>query len=253
MPIEFKCHCGQRLKVADTNAGKRAKCPKCQAELRVPDATPAETPFAPAAASPGFAAAAAPAAAAPAGGGWTVQTAEGEQYGPISRTELDQWLAEGRLDENCQLLREGWDQWKWANEVYPSIGGAGGGGSPAIKSDNPFDFSSGSSGGNRGGGGGGGYSSGGGYTYVKPHRGTMVLVMGILSIVFCPFLGIFAWMMGAADLREMKSGRMDKSGEGHTQAGYICGIIGTVLFAIQVVFILLYIVLIVGVVAAGGR
>jgi hypothetical protein len=35
--------------------------------------------------------------------------------------------------------------------------------------------------------------------------------------------------MGTNDLREIRAGRMDPEGEGQTQAGRICGIIGTFL------------------------
>jgi hypothetical protein len=67
---------------------------------------------------------------------------------------------------------------------------------------------------------------------LEPHRGTLVLVFGILSIcVPCVslILGPIAWIMGSSDLRAMRLGRMDPSGEGSTKAGYICGIVGTVL------------------------
>ncbi len=37
---------------------------------------------------------------------------------------------------------------------------------------------------------------------------------------------------------------MDRSGEGVTQAGYVCGIIGTVFFAIGVIFAIMYLGLI---------
>jgi predicted Zn finger-like uncharacterized protein len=74
----------------------------------------------------------------------------------------------------------------------------------------------------------------------EPHRGTLVLVFGILSIVLgmsyivslvaLP-MGIAAWVMGQRDLRRMRMNEMDPQGEGATQAGWICGIIGTVISA----------------------
>lgn len=36
MPVRFRCPCGQKLKTADATAGKRAKCPKCENWLLVP-------------------------------------------------------------------------------------------------------------------------------------------------------------------------------------------------------------------------
>jgi hypothetical protein len=63
-----------------------------------------------------------------------------------------------------------------------------------------------------------------------PHRASTVLVLGILSLVICHvILGPIAWIMGSADLRAMRDGRMDPEGEGSTRAGMICGIIGTCL------------------------
>ena len=64
-----------------------------------------------------------------------------------------------------------------------------------------------------------------------PHRGTIILVLGILSLVtgFGFILGPIAWVMGNADMREIRAGRMDPEGEGTVNGGRICGIIGTIL------------------------
>jgi len=78
---------------------------------------------------------------------------------------------------------------------------------------------------------------------MKPHRGTLILILGIVSILFCGFLtGIPAWIMGSADLKEMTAGTMDPSGRGQTQAGKVLGIIGTVLSVLSLIgFILLFV------------
>jgi hypothetical protein len=76
----------------------------------------------------------------------------------------------------------------------------------------------------------------------EPHRGPTVLLLGIGSLVV-PFLcfglaifglplGIVAWVMGQRDLRRMDAGEVDNQGRGSTQAGMVCGIIGTVLSGI---------------------
>jgi hypothetical protein len=71
---------------------------------------------------------------------------------------------------------------------------------------------------------------------MKPHRGTLILVFGILSLVVSCFpLGIAAWIMGNGDLKQMDAGTMDPSGRSNTNAGRICGIIGTVLLIFGVV------------------
>ncbi len=78
---------------------------------------------------------------------------------------------------------------------------------------------------------------------VAPHRGVLILVLGILGIVCCFICGIIAWVMGNNDMREIDAGRMDPSGRGLTQAGKICGMVGVILWivgiAIQVLFMLL--------------
>lgn len=88
---------------------------------------------------------------------------------------------------------------------------------------------------------------------MRPHRGTMILVFGILSIVCCAILGIVAWIMGKSDLEAMASGQMDPSGEGLTKAGKICGMIGVIVQAIIILlYLVLFIMLGIGAAAAAG-
>jgi hypothetical protein len=70
---------------------------------------------------------------------------------------------------------------------------------------------------------------------MKAHRGTLILILGILSIVCCAPIGIAALIMGSSDLKEMDAGTMDPAGRGSTNAGKICGIIGLVIWAILIV------------------
>jgi hypothetical protein len=83
---------------------------------------------------------------------------------------------------------------------------------------------------------------------VRPHRGTMILVFGILGILMCPVFAIVAWVMGNTDLKAMAAGEMDKAGEGSTNAGKICGIIGVALSAIG--FLIFLIAFVFGMAAA---
>jgi hypothetical protein len=72
------------------------------------------------------------------------------------------------------------------------------------------------------------------------HRGALVLTLGILSLVICGIMGPIAWVMGNNDLAAMRAGRMDQSGEGITQAGRICGIIGSVKLILEISVCCLY-------------
>ncbi len=83
----------------------------------------------------------------------------------------------------------------------------------------------------------------------KPHRATLVLVLGILGLVLCVICGIIAWVMGNADLKEMDAGTMDPSGRGMTQAGKICGMVGCI---INLVVVGLWILMVVGAIVTGA-
>lgn len=75
---------------------------------------------------------------------------------------------------------------------------------------------------------------------MQPHRGGLVLVLGILGIVFgCAPVAIVAWVMGRGDLAKIDAGVMDPAGRGTTQAGMILGIVGTVLFVLSLLTIAL--------------
>jgi hypothetical protein len=72
---------------------------------------------------------------------------------------------------------------------------------------------------------------------LAPHRGSTILTLGILSLVLCGIiLGPIAWAMGSTDLSEIRAGRMDPDGEGITNAGRICGIIGTIWNIVGIAF-----------------
>jgi len=82
---------------------------------------------------------------------------------------------------------------------------------------------------------------------MEPHRGTLILVLGILSLVLCGFFtGIPAWIMGKGDLAKIKDGMMDPEGVGPTKAGMICGMICCILTLISIVIVGLVIALGVG-------
>jgi hypothetical protein len=163
---------------------------------------------------------------------WYMRTPERQVYGPVSRPELERWLAEGRISAECELRTREDAPWRRADEYFGIL-------SPRpepqrqTSGQNPFA--------ERGpdqpmrataqGAAVGGASAAA--RYQVPHRGGLILVLGILSWVFgCPVLSVMAWMMGNSDLREMRAGRMDSSGMGLTQAGHILGMIHALLWLI---------------------
>lgn len=87
---------------------------------------------------------------------------------------------------------------------------------------------------------------GGGYGYamgVDHPQGTLILVLGILSLVVCQILGPVAWIMGNTALREIDASPGSYKNRGNVQAGRICGIISTALLALSVVAVIAVIAL----------
>ena len=125
----------------------------------------------------------------------------GQQFGPASEDQLKQWIQEGRINPTDHVRAEDWPEWKMLQDVPHLVAGAGGQPAP-IPQPPPV---------------------------LQPHRGTAVLVLGILGIVVCFICGIIAWSMGNRDLRRMDAGIMDPAGRDTTRAGKICGMIGTIL------------------------
>src|SRR5438034_986442 len=73
---------------------------------------------------------------------------------------------------------------------------------------------------------------------MKPHRGVLILVLGILSFVLCGiFTAIPAWILGNSDVKEMDAGTMDPAGRGMTNAGRILGIIQVILTGVAVIVV----------------
>lgn len=86
-----------------------------------------------------------------------------------------------------------------------------------------------------------GYGAPNPYGMSEPPRSTnstTILILGILSLVVCAVMGPIAWWMGKAELQQMDAGLVSNQDRGSVNAGYICGIIGTVLMGLSLLMIL---------------
>ncbi|NEW39715.1 DUF4190 domain-containing protein [Nocardia cyriacigeorgica] len=72
-----------------------------------------------------------------------------------------------------------------------------------------------------------------------------MLILGILSLVMCGILGPFAWTMGKKALAEIDASGGMIGGRGNVKAGYICGMISSILLIVSIVFFILYIIIVV--------
>ncbi|MFF4614989.1 DUF4190 domain-containing protein [Nonomuraea jabiensis] len=70
-------------------------------------------------------------------------------------------------------------------------------------------------------------------------QGTTILVLGILSLVVCTFIGPFAWSMGNRALREIDESGYYYENRGMVQAGRICGIVSSILMMVTLGFVAL--------------
>jgi uncharacterized membrane protein YjgN (DUF898 family) len=63
-------------------------------------------------------------------------------------------------------------------------------------------------------------------------QATTAMVLGILAVALCQILGPFAWVMGHRALREIDASQGRIGGRSKAQAGYILGIVATVLLVL---------------------
>ena len=75
-------------------------------------------------------------------------------------------------------------------------------------------------------------------TYAADHpKATTALILGILGIVVCGFIAPFAWRIGKRTVDEIDASQGRLGGRGSAQAGYILGLIGTVLLGLGLLFL----------------
>lgn len=49
---------------------------------------------------------------------WLVRASDEAEYGPFTKSKLDQWCREGRLDNDMFVFRMDWDEWYHVGDVY---------------------------------------------------------------------------------------------------------------------------------------
>jgi hypothetical protein len=80
--------------------------------------------------------------------------------------------------------------------------------------------------------------------YAPDHpKATTSLVLGILGMVVCGLIAPFAWRIGKRTLDEIDGSHGQLGGRGTAQAGYVLGIIGTVVLLLGLLAGLLLMVL----------
>ena len=85
--------------------------------------------------------------------------------------------------------------------------------------------------------------------YAPDHpKATMSLILGILGIVVCGVIAPFAWRIGKTTVDEIDASQGRLGGRGTAQAGYVLGIVGTILLGLGLLLLIGFVVI--GVVGA---
>lgn len=70
-----------------------------------------------------------------------------------------------------------------------------------------------------------------------------VLVLGILGLVLCQLISPFAWSMGNRIVREIDASNGQIGGRGTANAGRICGMIGTIILGVSLLFVVVIVLI----------
>jgi len=148
---------------------------------------------------------------------------DGNEYGPITAEEISDWQAQGRMNSESLVRHSNSRDWmplcsypELASDSAPKPTSVDSSESPPPQKAPEVPPQQ-------------------AYAHYEEHRGTMILVFGILGIACCFPFGIAAWVMGNADMQKINAGIMDPDGKGTTNAGKICGIISVALASLGII------------------
>ena len=148
---------------------------------------------------------------------------DGNEYGPITAKEISDWQAQGRMNSESLVRHSNSRDWMQLSS-YPELASDSATEPTSVDSSEsppPQEAH--------------GVPPQQAYAQYEEHRGTMILVFGILGIACCFPFGIAAWVMGNADMQKINAGIMDPEGKGTTNAGKICGIISVALASLGII------------------
>jgi hypothetical protein len=193
------------MRVSDEHAGKRARCPGCGYISAIPSTSADESSATPLADTD---------YSAPATTEWLMKSDDGQVYGPVGFEELEQWAAQGRISPSSQLRGSSERGWQSACDVFPQLlqspaaaqverrdVSAARRPQPAARAMSPF----------------------GAVSRAQPHRGGMILALGLVGLCLCPPVGAAVVVLASIDLHRMRCGEMDDSGAVLTTVGLVLG------------------------------
>jgi uncharacterized Tic20 family protein len=88
-----------------------------------------------------------------------------------------------------------------------------------------------------------------GGAYPEASQATLALILGIVGLLFLQILSPFAWWLGGKEKKAIDAGRRDPVNRGQAVAGWVLGIIGTILLILGVVIV---VIVVIAAIAAAG-
>lgn len=125
---------------------------------------------------------------------WFLRIPEGMVYGPMAYTVLRQWVADGRVDSQCEVSNDQ-KTWRSANTDFPELAApVDVRGSRPVVEQLPEPL--------------------------EPSRGGWVLALAVLGwLTLCPLFAAWAWLLGLRDMRRIRQGKRSTDGKLWTIAG----------------------------------
>jgi hypothetical protein len=147
---------------------------------------------------------------------------EGEKHGPFSENAVLELIEQGEI-QDCDLVwRQGFKDWEPAIDHFLF----------SIESMQPWRPSS-----QTGESASTAPAGGNPVPMVQPERGTVILTLAIVGLLLAP-AALLAWVLGAGDLSDMRSGTRNSQGRATTTWGMALGIVGTTLWVTAAAYLL---------------
>jgi uncharacterized Tic20 family protein len=83
-----------------------------------------------------------------------------------------------------------------------------------------------------------------GGSYPEASQATLALILGIAGLLVFSPLGPFAWWLGGKEKKAIDAGRRDPANRGQAVAGWVLGIITTILLGLGVLLAFVFFVII---------
>ncbi|MEE3368164.1 MAG: hypothetical protein VX346_02345 [Planctomycetota bacterium] len=224
MVLKIRCPgCGYTLRFVDEQAGQLIRCFNCKTESTLPaQLAYADTDERTDKSSPPLAIADA----------WYVRNAAGEQYGPVPKSQIVEWVNEKRIDDTFQV-RQAEGQWQASSQFLGAFrrnatrNRAGQWGQehpqPDVENTTEEAFTAADD-------------------YLKPHHGEVVLALAVLGLFCCGCglpLSLTATTWGAIQMRNIQDGSVDPSGKRMLLAGTLLGLIPCIVIGLYLTYLLL--------------